>query len=109
MANRIVSGFLDTMSAIYCRSVAKRLGKYGMCTSMKFQEFSFTHEFLNTGLRYEDLLIETPEVLEATSRLPKDELHARTFRWARAQVHFKTKSENFAANFNQPALCRTLE
>eukprot|EP00298_Acanthocystis_sp_HF-20_P023705 c33463_g1_i1.p1 GENE.c33463_g1_i1~~c33463_g1_i1.p1 ORF type:complete len:106 (+),score=34.05 c33463_g1_i1:39-356(+) len=57
--------FLDVVAGMYQRAVAKRLAKY--------------------GLRYEDLLIETPEVLEATARLPKHEIHARNMRWARAQ------------------------
>lgn len=40
--------------------------------------------FLHTGLQYEDLLIETPDVRAALDRLPHDEYIARNRRLKRA-------------------------
>merc|ERR1712167_473684 len=63
-----MSGFgkriIDKLADVYWTSLSKQLNKY--------------------GLRYEDVLVETPEVMEAVRRLPAAEKEARSMRLRRA-------------------------
>eukprot|EP00658_Telonema_sp_P-2_P043556 TRINITY_DN3148_c0_g1_i10.p2 TRINITY_DN3148_c0_g1~~TRINITY_DN3148_c0_g1_i10.p2 ORF type:complete len:111 (-),score=36.30 TRINITY_DN3148_c0_g1_i10:198-530(-) len=45
---------------------------------------SFSKQLTRYGLRYEDVLVETPEMYEALRRLPKSEVEGRTMRYRRA-------------------------
>jgi len=75
---------LDFAANTYAGMLGKQLKKYGASSNSPHDanrpRNSFQPPFLSTGLQFEDIYCETPEVMEAVKRISPAEQEARSMR-----------------------------